>query len=352
MINTDSIDGAFYYPPSAWSYLYPYAGTREFRNVTVALGTPSVGSGGVFWLQDYGDPTVASSILSAANGVVYFVDTYGPYFPTLLSPDVSWSDNHVGTGPYAQVSNHGLFDPTGNNGNISADPMFVAYSDDGNWTNDNLCLAAGSPGIDAGDPDPAYNDDDGTRNDMGAFGGPGAPSCAYMMDADGDGYAPIMGDCDDGSMGVFPWAPETACDGVDSDCDGLDGGEPCGDDDDSAGDDDVGDDDSAGDDDVGDDDSAGDDDVGDDDSAGDDDVGDDDVGDDDSSADDDSGDDDLGDDDSAADDDEAGDDDQVNDDVDCAWECSSGSSGPKRGAVALALVLCLAGLSRRAPGRR
>jgi len=33
-------------------------------------------------------------------------------------------------------------------------------------------LAPGSPGIDMGDPDPAYNDPDGSRNDMGAFGGP------------------------------------------------------------------------------------------------------------------------------------------------------------------------------------
>ncbi len=33
-------------------------------------------------------------------------------------------------------------------------------------------LAPGSPAIDAGDPDPAYNDLDGTRNDMGYTGGP------------------------------------------------------------------------------------------------------------------------------------------------------------------------------------
>jgi len=33
-------------------------------------------------------------------------------------------------------------------------------------------LLPGSPAIDAGDPDPAFNDPDGSRNDMGAYGGP------------------------------------------------------------------------------------------------------------------------------------------------------------------------------------
>ena len=62
-------------------------------------------------------------------------------------------------------------------GNIDADPMFtnptagagIAYNGlDAAWT-----LADGSPCIDAGNPDPIYNDLDGSRNDMGAFGGQG-----------------------------------------------------------------------------------------------------------------------------------------------------------------------------------
>ncbi|MBN1772371.1 MAG: hypothetical protein JXB32_13965, partial [Deltaproteobacteria bacterium] len=48
-------------------------------------------------------------------------------------------------------------------GNLEADPRFVdaAYR-----------LGAGSAAIDAGDPDPLLADSDGTRNDVGAFGGP------------------------------------------------------------------------------------------------------------------------------------------------------------------------------------
>ena len=36
----------------------------------------------------------------------------------------------------------------------------------------NFVLQAGSPARDAGNPDPRFNDIDGTRNDMGIFGGP------------------------------------------------------------------------------------------------------------------------------------------------------------------------------------
>jgi hypothetical protein len=61
-------------------------------------------------------------------------------------------------------------------GNIDADPLFAP---------ENFYLTSGSPCVDAGDPDPAYNDPDssgaakwpalgGLRNDIGAYGGPHA----------------------------------------------------------------------------------------------------------------------------------------------------------------------------------
>ncbi len=67
----------------------------------------------------------------------------------------------------------GVTDPTGSDGNISDDPLFTAFSDDGDPTNDDFSLSSGSPAIDAGNPDSSYDDADGTRNDMGCFGGPG-----------------------------------------------------------------------------------------------------------------------------------------------------------------------------------
>lgn len=51
-------------------------------------------------------------------------------------------------------------------GNIAADPSFVAASANGDASDDDLTLVAGSPCIDAGDP--ALLDPDGTRSDMGA----------------------------------------------------------------------------------------------------------------------------------------------------------------------------------------
>ena len=61
-------------------------------------------------------------------------------------------------------------------GNIDEDPLFIAPSaGDGiafNGLNAHWWLQNGSPCIDAGDPDAMYNDPDGSRNDMGAFGGP------------------------------------------------------------------------------------------------------------------------------------------------------------------------------------
>ena len=59
---------------------------------------------------------------------------------------------------------------------------------------------------DIGDDDDVTGDDDTT----------GQPD-----DQDGDGFTPDQGDCNDGDASVFPGAPDTPCDQVDSDCDGL-----------------------------------------------------------------------------------------------------------------------------------
>ncbi|RLC57446.1 MAG: hypothetical protein DRH89_03480, partial [Candidatus Cloacimonadota bacterium] len=61
-------------------------------------------------------------------------------------------------------------------GNIDENPLFVApTAGDGNGY-DGLAadwsLQTGSPCINAGNPDAMYNDPDGSRNDMGAYGGP------------------------------------------------------------------------------------------------------------------------------------------------------------------------------------
>jgi hypothetical protein len=47
---------------------------------------------------------------------------------------------------------------------LAADPLVVDTT--------NFVLQAGSPARDAGNPDPRFNDIDGTRNDIGIYGGP------------------------------------------------------------------------------------------------------------------------------------------------------------------------------------
>jgi parallel beta-helix repeat protein len=80
-------------------------------------------------------------------------DLYSPVFGPSSRP------NH---------SNLGDGDFRGLNGNISADPLFSDPE------NGDFRLRPDSPCLDAGDPDPGYFDPDGSRNDMGTFGGPNA----------------------------------------------------------------------------------------------------------------------------------------------------------------------------------
>jgi len=65
----------------------------------------------------------------------------------------------------------------GGAGNIGLNPLFVdadGFDDTAGTIDDNLRLLEGSPCIDTGNPSPALNDPDGSRNDMGAYGGPAA----------------------------------------------------------------------------------------------------------------------------------------------------------------------------------
>ncbi len=119
----------------------------------------------------------------------------------------AWGDNEPvdGTG-YFSVN-------YGTNGNVSGDPVFVAYTPGGPCAEQDLHPMAGSVLLDAANP--ADRDLDGSRADIGAWGGPDAT----LEDADEDGVLSDA-DCMDGDPSIHPGVDEV-CDGIDNNCDGT-----------------------------------------------------------------------------------------------------------------------------------
>ncbi|MEZ4238685.1 MAG: MopE-related protein [Myxococcota bacterium] len=104
----------------------------------------------------------------------------------------------------------------------AGDPGLVAWTRDGNCANDTLYpTPITSPLLDVGDP--AIADPDGSRSDIGAFGGASADPDLHT-DHDGDG-PPFLHDCDDDDGANFPGNDER-CDAADNDCDTLVDEEP------------------------------------------------------------------------------------------------------------------------------
>jgi hypothetical protein len=102
-----------------------------------------------------------------------------------------WLDAAVGVGPTQ----------------MTMDPRFT------NTAAKDFTLRAGSPGLDAGPL--GTTDPDGTRADLGAFGGPLAWALA---DVDGDGF--VHGrDCDDNDRLIHEAAVDRPYDGIDANCD-------------------------------------------------------------------------------------------------------------------------------------
>jgi parallel beta-helix repeat protein len=108
-----------------------------------------------FWNSS---PVIMNSIIT--NNGRPGIECQFSSLPVISYNDV-WNNNLADT----LTINYGDCEP--GEGDISADPQFV------NSEAGDFHLSTGSPCIDAGNPDAAYNDSDGTRNDMGAFGGPG-----------------------------------------------------------------------------------------------------------------------------------------------------------------------------------
>ena len=127
----------------------------------VTLGGDVAGNGGGMYLSGTASGQMTNSIVYAETGNGIMVDGSATFIGTYNDVYDNAPSNYAGT-----------TDVTGSNGNISTSPMFTSFTNDGNAYNDDWTLALGSPCIDAGDPAGNHEDADGSRNDMGAFGGP------------------------------------------------------------------------------------------------------------------------------------------------------------------------------------
>jgi parallel beta-helix repeat protein/predicted outer membrane repeat protein len=130
--------------------IYVKAGQVDIRNITID------GGGGYGAIAVKGSTvTMQSSIISDFDGLGLVVEDSDP--SGVGSLDVSYSDlwRHDGVA--------GLENPIGTDGNISENPEYTG----------TLELSSGSPCEDAGDPS-GPQDADGSRADMGAYGGPDA----------------------------------------------------------------------------------------------------------------------------------------------------------------------------------
>ncbi len=124
--------------------------------------------GGVYgyytWVQLYnvvvsGAPITLSTVaLSVANSVITGADC--GIAESGSSVSVAYTDFFGNS-----ANTCGFPDPVGSNGNLGVDPGFVDAATD-------FHLATGSALVDAGSPDPAWFDVDGSRSDIGAYGGP------------------------------------------------------------------------------------------------------------------------------------------------------------------------------------
>ncbi|MBN2054785.1 right-handed parallel beta-helix repeat-containing protein [bacterium] len=126
--------------------------TLEIINNTFVANAAAEGSGAMFANWHGGDSYLYNNIFAqhpqgsaiGCNGGAFIID-YNNLYDNL--PD-----------------DYGTCDSGAND--IHSDPLFVDQA------GGDYHLQAGSPSINAGDPDPMYNDFDGSRNDLGAYGGP------------------------------------------------------------------------------------------------------------------------------------------------------------------------------------
>ncbi len=153
-----------------------------------------------------GEPATIINNIVAFNAH-YGIHQYSEYWPSTIDYNDVYANNQdpdtSAHGDYINVPDPGP-------GAISEDPMFASNA---------LNLGPLSPCVNAGDPDPGYNDPDGTRNDMGAvpLGGGTPDTLVYptnewiVVYCDGSAFENVPMD----GMPMIAWDPDGVACGVD-----------------------------------------------------------------------------------------------------------------------------------------
>jgi hypothetical protein len=106
---------------------------------------------------------VANNTVLSNTGWGFYSDYWG--WPAGVSHNAVF-DNSDGTYSAANLTTpNPLF-------SVETDPLLVALSNDGDWSNDDFSLAPASPCIDEGRYSPSWLDPDGSTADIGLYGGP------------------------------------------------------------------------------------------------------------------------------------------------------------------------------------
>jgi len=138
-------------------------GNVTVTNCTIAYNDATAGGAGVH-LDPTGSVTLRNTIVAFNDGAAGIDADAAVDAPVQAYCDV-YGNTAVDYG--ANVP-----DLTGVAGNLAVDPLFVQFSDNSDPLDDDWHLDVGSLCIDEGDPSAAFDDPDGSRNDMGAYGGP------------------------------------------------------------------------------------------------------------------------------------------------------------------------------------
>ena len=148
--------------------------SMRFRSSTIPLLEFSSTQGDDLWAT-LSPAEIINTIFAYSSGSasVYAADG------TSASENVAYSDWYNNA---SNTSGSFGFSVT-SNGNIVSDPVFTLYSQDGDCNNDVLTLESSSSLVDVGDP--TRFDLNGSRSDIGAFGG------TTLLDSDLDGIGAL-----------------------------------------------------------------------------------------------------------------------------------------------------------------